>query len=130
MEIRFALLIVLLTTATVGCGANDDGSAATTGPGSAMTSTAPSPAATLQAEFTFEISYENTQTSHCPVDAIQFTDRSTGSPQTWAWTFPSGKSSTELNPVVTTSMWGTVTLEVTADGMTDRVSHDITTIEC
>jgi PKD repeat protein len=84
----------------------------------------------LHAAFDFVISYDETQTTICPVRTIQFTDQSNGSPQQWMWEFPYGESSTEANPIVTHAMWGTVALTVTRDGQSDQVSRQIATLEC
>jgi PKD repeat protein len=46
--------------------------------------------------------------------AVQFTDKSTGSPTSWSWTFGDGGSSTAQNPSHTYTSSGTYTVTLTA----------------
>ena len=60
---------------------------------------------------------------------VQFTDRSTGVPATWSWTFGDGDTSTDRNPLHTYRAAGTydVTLTVTsAVGPSSTVTHTVT----
>lgn len=54
--------------------------------------------------------------SGCAPFEIQFTDQSTGIPNSWDWTFPGGtpSSSTEQNPVITYNEAGTYSVMLTA----------------
>ena len=44
---------------------------------------------------------------------VQFTDKSTGSPTSWKWTFGDGNTSTKQNPVYTYTKAGTYTVKLT-----------------
>lgn len=59
--------------------------------------------------------FEADITAGCAPLTIEFTDLSTGSPDTWAWVFPGGEpfSSNEQNPVVTYSEPGTYSVQLT-----------------
>ncbi|HSM65055.1 MAG TPA: hypothetical protein VK860_01995 [Ilumatobacteraceae bacterium] len=128
MTKRVGSLIAALAMAAAGC---SSGAGESTEPTSDVTATtARLVQQSLRADFTFEITYEHPSASYCPVRSIQFTDQSIGSPEAWEWEFPGGETSTEPNPVVTNAMWGTVTLTVEANGESDQVSQDITTVEC
>jgi YVTN family beta-propeller protein len=54
---------------------------------------------------------------------VNFTDKSTGSPTSWKWTFGDGGNSTEMNPVHTYNKSGnyTVALTTTSEGGSDKV---------
>jgi PKD repeat protein len=54
----------------------------------------------------------NQTTGRAPLD-IQFTDLSTGSPVSWAWSFGDGSSSSARNPVHTYTAEGTYTVSLT-----------------
>jgi PKD repeat protein len=84
----------------------------------------------LRADFSFDISYDETYVTYCPVQAIQFTDLSTGFPTAWLWEFPDGESSTEQNPTVAHSLLGDVTLTVTRDGGSDQVVREVVPAMC
>jgi len=47
---------------------------------------------------------------------VQFTDNSTGNPDTWAWDFGDGDTSTDQNPVHTYTELGTYTVSLTING--------------
>jgi PKD repeat protein len=129
MTKRLGSLIAIIAVAAAGCSSEASDSTQSTSDPTATTALAV-PHEPLRADFTFEITYEEPSASYCPVRSIQFTDQSIGSPEAWKWEFPDGETSTEPNPVVTVAMWGTVTLTVEANGESDRVSQDITTVEC
>ncbi|WP_048107514.1 PKD domain-containing protein [Methanosarcina barkeri] len=54
---------------------------------------------------------------------VNFTDKSTGKPSSWKWTFGDGDNSTEMNPVHTYNKSGnyTVALTTTSEGGSDKV---------
>ena len=59
---------------------------------------------------------------------VAFTDRSTGSPTSWAWSFGDGRTSTAQNPVISYAAPGTYTVTLTASngGNSGTVSKQIT----
>ncbi|MCZ3365336.1 MULTISPECIES: PKD domain-containing protein [Methanobacterium] len=59
---------------------------------------------------------------------VKFTDKSTGSPKSWLWSFGDGKTSTEQNPTHTYAKDGdyTVTLTVTSSKGTDKCTQTCT----
>ncbi|MFN0089259.1 MAG: PKD domain-containing protein, partial [Acidimicrobiales bacterium] len=64
-----------------------------------------------------------------PGQAVRFSDRSTGAPTAWRWSFGDGAASTERNPVHAFAGVGVfdVSLEVVgADGKTSRTSEKVT----
>ena len=72
-------------------------------------------------------------TEICAGESIAFMDESTGSPESWLWTFEGGEpaSSTEQNPVVSYNSEGTydVTLEVTnGSGSNNLIMTDFITV--
>jgi len=62
---------------------------------------------------------------------VEFTNRSTGSIDSWHWDFGDGNTSTEQNPVYTYDRGGnfTVSLTVSGDGGTDTEEKEIRVIE-
>ncbi len=73
----------------------------------------------------------STTATKCPGTSITFSDASTNSPTSWAWSFPGGtpSSSTQQNPVVTYTAAGTYTITQTAanaTGTSTPVSQTIT----
>ena len=62
-----------------------------------------------------------------PGETVTFSDRSTGSPDTWSWSFGDGSSSNRRNPTHSYAEAGTYTVRLTArrGGQSDTVSRDV-----
>ncbi len=68
--------------------------------------------------------FTGTPTSGAPTLSVAFTDASTGSPTSWAWTFGDGGTSTSQNPSHDYSAPGTYTVTLTA---TNAYGSDVKT---
>jgi PKD repeat protein len=84
----------------------------------------------LRADFEFQIDYEETHTTSCPVTAIRFVDRSAGSPQGWRWQFPDGSVSQDQHPTVHGPLWGEVILTVSRGDESAETSRVVAPAEC
>lgn len=54
----------------------------------------------LRADFEYEVDYETTGPTSCPVRSISFIDTSTGEPTDHLWEFPDGSTSSDPSPTV------------------------------
>jgi PKD repeat protein len=91
-------------TYTVALTASKAGSTSTATRTNYITVTPPAPVANFTSD----------RTSGTVPFAVQFTDTSTGSPTSWAWTFGDGATSTAQNPSHTYTSAGTYTVALTA----------------
>jgi PKD repeat protein len=83
------------------------------------------PSTGLVASFTFGFQGETSPTN-CTVNAVRFTDTSSGSPTSWRWTFDDGQSSTEQNPVWKSNGRGSLKAKLTvrAGGASSSATQD------
>ena len=87
--------------------------------------------AELRANFTARFEQATTGPTTCPVTAIHFTDRSSGEPTRWYWTFDGDSSSTARSPTWKTRTHSAeVTLRIQRGDQEDRVTKTISTTYC
>jgi hypothetical protein len=90
----------------------------------------------LDASFTYEVDYETTGPTSCPVRAIRFTDTSSGGPTEWHWEFPDGSTSNDPAPTVEPGPGrlafgaGEVRLTVRRGDVEDSVAQPVEIVEC
>lgn len=119
---RLAVMAVVLVAPAAGCGVND----------SRAGDTQPAPEPRLVADFDFEVELDSTNPTYCPIEAVQFTDRSRGGPTEWEWSFPEGRTSTERNPQLTAVSLSTfdVTLTVSNGDDEDSTTKEVAAAVC
>jgi PKD repeat protein len=85
----------------------------------------------VRAQFSATFDQPATGPTSCPVVAVRFTDRSSGEPTSWKWTFGDGTTSTDQNPTWEPgAVTAEVTLTVSRGEAEDSITKRITTHEC